>query len=356
MNSQQRLCTAARRERPDTTPVAPYMGNHGAHVAGVAIRDYCRCGRLMAEAQHCAWKLYGQDAVVPQSDNYYIAEGFGVLIQHHDDSTPTLKTPAVAGLEDIGRLRVPDPAKDGRMPVYLEAIRRLVELTRGEVAVRAPGTGPFSLASHLLGTESFLVELALAEREPGGPREQALLKFMDLTTDALIAFATACLEAGAHIVQAGDSLASPDMISPSTYRRWAWPAERMFFETLNPLAERHGAVTLLHICGNTTSILEPMADTGAQILELDFKVNLKTAKQCVGHRVCLMGNLDPVELLWRGTPDEVARAARQAIDDAGQGGGFILGSGCEVPTEAPRENLQAIVDAARSESSLDVAR
>ena len=50
------------------------------------------------------------------------------------------------------------------MPVYLEAIRRLVALTRDRVAVRAPGTGPFSLASHLMGTEQFLLELALAEQ------------------------------------------------------------------------------------------------------------------------------------------------------------------------------------------------
>ncbi len=67
MNSLERLRWAAHLQRPDSTPVAPCMGNHGAHVA---IGDYCRAGRLMAEAQHRAWRLYGQDAVVPQSDNY----------------------------------------------------------------------------------------------------------------------------------------------------------------------------------------------------------------------------------------------------------------------------------------------
>ena len=184
MNSLERLRTAAHLDRPDPTPVAPYMGNHGAHVAGVAIGEYCCCGRLMAEAQYRAWKLYGQDAVVPQSDNYYIAEGFGVVVQHYEDSTPTFKTAAIDDLDDIGQLRVPDPARDGRMPVYLEAIRRLRELTHGEVAVRAPGTGPFALAAHLLGTEAFLVELALAQREPGGPGERAIKRLLDLTTDA----------------------------------------------------------------------------------------------------------------------------------------------------------------------------
>ena len=181
-----------------------------------------------------------------------------------------------------------------------------------------------------MGTEQFLVVLALAERDPGGPGEQALKHLMDLTTDALIAFAKACLQAGAHLVQAGDSLASLDMISPATYRKWAWPYERRFFESLNPLAESGGASTVLHFCGNMTLVLDLMAETGAHILELDHKVSLKTAKERVGHRVCLMGNIDPVEVLWRGTPESVDRAARQAIAEAGLGDGFILGSGCEV--------------------------
>jgi uroporphyrinogen decarboxylase len=302
----------------------------------------------MAEAQYRAWQIYGQDAVVAQSDNYYLAEGFGVEVEHYADSTPTLKKPAVHGLEDIGRLEVPDPHKAGRMPVYLEAIARLVELTRGEVAVRAPGTGPFSLASHLLGSEHFLLELALAEQEPGGPGEEALRHLLALTTAALTAFATACLEAGAHFVQAGDSLASLDVISPAMYRKWAWPAERAFFAAINPVAVRHGAATLLHICGQTSPVLTAMADTGAHILEIDHKVDLASARQLVGARVCLLGNLDPVEVLWRGTPQNVTRAAQRAINDGGGAIGFVLGSGCEVPMAAPRENLAAMVAAAHA--------
>ncbi len=347
MTSLERMRCAARRQPVDRIPVAPYMGNHGARIAGVPIGQYCRSGRVMAEAQYQAWQVYGQDAVVAQSDNYYIAEGFGVEVEHYEDSTPTFKTPAVQEWSDLDRLVVPDPHQDGRMPVYLEAIHRLAEMTRGEVAVRAPGTGPFSLASHLMGTEQFLIELGMAAREPGGMREQSLKRLMLLTTDALIAFATACLEAGAHLVQAGDSLASIDMISPATYRQWAWPAERRFFAAINPLAERSGAATILHICGNMTPVLELMAETGAHILELDHKVSLKEAKRRVGHRVCLMGNLDPVELLWRGTPAAVAIAAQQAMADAGVQGGFVLGSGCEVPIAAPRQNIKAMIEMAQ---------
>ncbi len=348
MNSLERIRRAVRREPVDRVPVAPYMGNHGARVAGIPIGEYCRSGRKMAEAQYRAWQIYGQDVVVAQSDNYYIAEGFGVKVQHYEDATPTLLRPAIDNLADIAKLRVPDPQRDGRMPVYLKAIGLLAQMTAGKVAIRAPGTGPFSLASHVVGTERFLLELAMADRDPGGPAEDALKHLMESSTDALIAFARACLECGAHLVQAGDSLASPDMISPATYRKWAWPAERRFFETVNPLAERRGAATLLHICGNTTPVLEVMAQTGAHILELDHKVDLKAVKTRVGNRVCLMGNLDPVELLWRATPELVSQAARKAVQDAAEGSGFILGSGCEVPIDAPIENLKAMIAVARN--------
>jgi uroporphyrinogen decarboxylase len=349
MNSLERIQCAVRLDRPDVIPVAPYLGNHGARVAGIPIDEYCQSGELMAQAQQRAWEIYGQDMVVPQSDNYYIAEGFGLEVEHHRDSTPTPKHPLLNVLDDIFHLRIPNPQRDGRMPVYLEAIRRLGKIFKGKVAVRAPGTGPFSLAAHLLGTERFLIELLMADRNPGGPEERALRQLMETTTQALIAFAKASLEAGADIVQAGDSLASTDMISPQMYEKWAFPFEKKFFSELNPAAKPYGAATLLHICGNTTRVLELMADTGAQILELDSKVELKTAKAKVGQRVCLMGNLNPTGVLLQGSLAEVENAAKCAISDAGTAG-FILGSGCEVPVAAPQQNIQAMIRTARSPS------
>lgn len=106
LNSLARVRCAGQRLEPDSVPVAPYLGNHGARVAGVAIDQYCRSGKLMAEAQYRAWELYQQDMVVPQSDNYYIAEGFGVRVDHHPDSTPTLSRPAIDHLGSVGSLRV----------------------------------------------------------------------------------------------------------------------------------------------------------------------------------------------------------------------------------------------------------
>lgn len=322
------------------------MGNFGAVIAGVPIGRYCRSGRLMAQAQLDAWGLLDQDAVVAQSDSYYLAEGFGLVVDHHEDATPTVARLPVDDLTDIHRLRPPDPARDGRMPVYLEAVERLAAACKGGPAIRATGTGPFSLAGHLLGPERLVTEIALLDVQPDTVKETALRRLLELATDALIAFARAALAAGADIVQAGDSLASLDMISPSIYQGWVFPCEVRFFAALRDDLRRRRALGLLHICGDTTRILPVMARTGADLLEIDAKVDLAAATRLVAGRACLVGNLDPTAVLLRGTPRSVGSAARRAMESA-RGGPFILGSGCEVPPHAPLQNLRAMVAAAR---------
>jgi uroporphyrinogen decarboxylase len=324
------------------------MGNYGARLAGVPLHTYCTSGKRMAEAQYRAWRMCGQDVLVAQSDNYYIAEGFGLQIDHHSDAIPTPRSPLIENLKDILSLRVPDPLADGRMPVYLEAIERLRAMTGSDVIVRAPGTGPFSLAGHLMGTQNFLTRLGLLEIEADEDTFEALTELLNLCTEGLIRFSRACLQAGAGIIQAGDSLASSDMISPAMYRAWAFPFERRFFATVNPWCGERGAYSLLHICGNNSGILRDMSDTGAMIVELDSKVDMGLAKRTIGSTVCLMGNLDPTTVLLQGTAATVEKAARDAIAAGASGGRFILGSGCEVAVDTPLDNIEAMIRTART--------
>jgi uroporphyrinogen decarboxylase len=349
MTQRERFLSAALGGRPDSVPVAPYMGNFGAAIAGVPIGEYNTDGARMARAQIRAWELLGQDVVVAQSDGYYIAEGFGCVIEQPRDSTPHLIRPAAATLEEACRLTVPDPRSDGRMPVYIEAVRLLKEHFGDRVAIRGTGTGPFSLASYLTGgTENFLMEIATAEMEDDAERQRQLKLVMEISSDALIAFLKATIEAGSDIAQAGDSLASLSMISPAIYEKYVFPYEVKVFQTINPLIHERGGVTLLHICGDTTRILPLMSATGADILEVDSLVDIGGARRSYGDRVAFMGNIEPSRVLFQGTPELVYRECSQCLASAKAAeGGFILGSGCEVPPNAPLENLRAMVKAAR---------
>ena len=347
MTSRERIIKASKGNSTDVVPVAPYMGNYGARIAGVPISQYNTCGKRMAQAQLRAWEIHQQDVVVAQSDNYYIAEGFGCITNQPYDSTPYLEKPAIDDINEITKLKIPDPLKDGRMPVYLEAVNLLKHKLNGQVAVRGPGTGPFSLAGHILGTEKFLMEIALAEAEDDCEKKKQIHELMELTSDALIKFLTELVKAGSDFAVVGDSLASLDMISPKYYYNYVFQYEKKVFDKLKPICEKHNAVTLLHICGDTTKIFPKICETGADIFECDYKVNLKEFKEISRGRVSLMGNIDPSSILLMGNENDVTNAAWKCMDDAA-GSGFILGSGCEVAMDTPQENIKAMVNAARN--------
>ncbi len=371
MTPRELVLAAGRHETVDRVPVTPYMGNYGAALVGVPIDAYCTDAATMANAQVEAQQLVGQDMLVAQSDGYYMAEGLGMKTRRRPNATPAPVAWPITDLAQIDELEVPDPRRDGRMPVYLDAIRRLREAAGNELAVRACGTGAFSLAGHMLGPDAFVMALALLDVEPDPTAERRLRRLMEITTETTVRFALAAVEAGADVVMDGDSLASLDMISPALYEKWAWPSEREFFHLVRPAAEAHGALTLLHICGGTTPILPLMARTSAHILELDWKVGLAKARATVEEEAressavpsppALMGNLDPSALLLQGTAEEVREAATAAILTGSRtspgtgpaGTGFLLGSGCEVAPLTPVENMRAMVDTAQGADGPD---
>lgn len=348
MNSRERFITAARMGKPDKVPVAPYIGNYAASIVGTPISEYNTNARKMAEAQIAVWEIFKHDWVVAQSDQYYIAEGYGVVSEQPYNSTPHLKKPAIEELSEVEKLKVPNPYKDGRMPVVLEAVNILRNTFKGEIVVRGPGCGPFSMAAHTMGTEKFLMELAMAEAEEDIDKQKAIFELMEFTSDCLIAFQKAVLEAGSDIATCGDSLASLDVISPAMYEKYVFPYEKKVFDAINPVCKKYDAVSLLHICGNTTKILPLICQTGTNILECDYKVNLKEAKRIVNGQICLAGNVDPSSVLLAGTPDEIRNASIKCIEDTGENGGFILDSGCEVAMYTPIENMKAMIEAARN--------
>lgn len=142
-----------------------------------------------------------------------------------------------------------------------------------------------------------------------------------------------------------DPVASGDLISPKKYQEFALPYEKELVQHIN----QYTRDVALHICGDTSKELSLMADTGVAALSLDQVVDLAFAKEQVGDRVILMGNVDPVKVLLQGNPDQVAQAVRNCYEKAGDSPkGFILRSGCGVPYATPKANIQAFMEAGRA--------
>jgi uroporphyrinogen decarboxylase len=163
-----------------------------------------------------------------------------------------------------------------------------------------------------------------------------------MATEASKNFALAKIESGTDIIVAADPTASTTMISPRMFEQFSLP----YLKELLGAVSKAGAIPSLHICGQTTPILEKMLETGSKILELDSQVSLQEAKRRVGSKVCIQGNLNPTGALLHGSTDDILKEAKECIESAAKGGGYILSTGCEVPYEAKIENLKILVKAA----------
>jgi uroporphyrinogen decarboxylase len=151
------------------------------------------------------------------------------------------------------------------------------------------------------------------------------------------------------VVEAGgipvivDPVASGSVISRRSFETFVLPGMKRLMGHIKSL----GMPAVLHICGRCETIIDLMADSGAQVLSVDV-IDLSTARRLVGERVCLMGNVPPAEVLLGGTAESVDASAKACITACGDSaGGFILASGCEVPIEAPPENVLALMESAR---------
>ena len=342
MTPYEKLFRTLKGQAADSYAVMPYNGNFSIRAAGYDMMDCYTNGRTLAQAQAKAWELVGQDAIVAQSEQYYMSEALGVKTRFSPGELPAVTDIPVKSLEDIAKLRVPDPYTDGRMYVYIEAIGLLAEQFKGNVPIRAPGTGAFTLAGHLMTPVEWITAICEAEADEDLDAQRRLLDLMEITYQCHYRFVEACVKAGATLVQSGDSLASLDMISPSIYEKYAYPYEKRFFTEIAKLKKDYQFATILHICGNNTKIAPLLADTGCDILECDYKIDLREYREKIGDKVCLLGNLNPAGALMSGTPEKVRAEAETAIERAGNAR-LLLGSGCEVAQQAPVENLRAMV-------------
>jgi uroporphyrinogen-III decarboxylase len=120
------------------------------------------------------------------------------------------------------------------------------------------------------------------------------------------------------------------------YREFALPYERRIFSAIRGA----GALCRLHICGDTRRLLPVMADSGADIIDVDWMVDLeKAAREFEPRGVAVCGNFDPVRILLRGSPDDVEAAVARTLWDGGPR--LISAAGCEVPDGTPQANLRA---------------
>jgi uroporphyrinogen decarboxylase len=331
----ERVMAAIGGGIPDRVPTDLHNFLMAARLAGVPLAECLQSGELMAESQIVAWRRFHHDMLLVENGTAALAQAMGCGVLYSDDTAPLAVEPVLERLEDVDRLRPPDPERNFPLTEVLKAVSLLRREFGDRVFVMGRADqGPLSLAAMLRGHGRFFLDLA---EEASGPLVERLL---DICVEADLRYARALRAAGAHGTSLGEL--GSDTISPAMYRRFAVPRLMKFYGAM----KETGFPASLHQCGNTAAVLGDMIATGAAVLELDPSTDIATAKSATRGRAAVLGMIDPAHVLERGTPVLVADKSREAIEILAPGGGFILGPGCALTPETPEDNVMALLEAA----------
>ncbi len=341
LNSRERVLKLFSKEKPDYIPIFSGMGNvtvHGLEKYGWKFPEIHTDARKMANMAASTYQLFGFESVVVPFDMGVEAEALGSKVNYYAHATdilyPTISEHPAEKVEDLN-LQVPsDLAKAGRIPVVTEALRILKKEVGDKVAVGSWVLGPYTLAGQLLDL-SQLAKAAFKKKDLVG-------KVLDQLAGVLIQIIKIYRAAGADYITVREMGAGPDILSPRMFESLVRPPLKKIFDGIE-------SPKVLHICGDTNAIVDQMVDCGADAISVEKKNNVTETRKKLGPDVMIFGELDAYGVLSMGRPDDVDKAVKEAIDR----GVNAIWPGCDLWPMVPKENMEALMAAARKYGKLN---
>lgn len=262
------------------------------------------------------------DILFPFMDLAVEAEAIGLKIKIKENDPPEVIEHPIKDQEALNRLPVPDIQNDGRFNVYVETIRGLRANTNA--ALSGYVTSPFTLAGLLTGAER------IAARTITKPK--LVKNLIEYATKISLEYALHQAEAGADCLVLLDPTAS--LLSPELFRKFVTPS-------INKIANSLNIPVILHVCGDTTPLIDVFIETKMKGFSLDYAVDLKEIMPEIPKDKVVIGNIDPVRTMLGDTPLQVYKKTLNLINELKDFDNFIPGTGCDVPPEAAFENIEA---------------
>jgi MtaA/CmuA family methyltransferase len=346
MTSIERVRGVIRGEPVDRLPAQPMSMMFSARNAGIPFIEYTKDGRKMAQAQLKLVADFGLDCLLTCSDparEVIDIAGEG-SVDWFTDQGPAIneERAALADKLRLSTFRVPDPLGGGRMHDRVKSIEIMRREAGPGMSIVGWIEGPLALAAELRGLNTIMLDFV---DDPGFAHE-----LLALCADVAIAYAPAQIAAGADTMGMSDAAAG--LIGPVLYEEFLWPQQRRVLETLR---KNHPDVLLRqHMCGRIDKLYPRMAQLPVDICEIDFPANLRLAREVLGPRRVLAGNVSTITDLLEGTPERVYEACRRCHETCGQY--FIVGAGCEISPLTPPENVRAMVAYARDHKPGDFVK
>ncbi len=308
--------------------LSPSVYEHAAAVIGMPPWDVSRDEELLFRAHAEAHRLYRQTPIMPGIDIYNLeAEAYGAVVENPgEQGIPAISRPTCRSTGELMNLKPLDPRRDGRIAMVIRVAARLAK-EFPEPQVRVPVSGPFSIASNLVGFQNLLCDVAA---DP----DTVAAALMHLVAGQ-INFAREIRDQGVDIAFF-ESAACPPLLSPAMFRRVELPALKAI---LGGMAEVLGHPVPCIIGGNTAPILEAMLETGTSYVVAPYETDQEVFMKKIWDRtdVRVRVNTD-VELISRGTWEQIRTDADRILGLLSGRPNVCLGTGA-LPYETPPENV-----------------
>jgi uroporphyrinogen decarboxylase len=297
----------------------------------------CRNPELACEVTLQPIDILGADAAILFSDILVVPEAMGMELTFGEGEGPRFPTP-VRSRADVERLPVPDP--EDELGYVMAAVRTI----RRELAGRVPLIGfsgsPWTLATYMVeggGSKNFSKVKALAFNEPG-----TMQLLLDKLSDAVAAYLNAQIANGAQAVQIFDTWGG--ILTTRDYLALSLAPMQRVVEQLHRTSEGRRVPVILYTKGGM-GWLESIAETGCDVVGLDWSIDIDVARTRVGDKVALQGNMDPTMLYAK--PERIREEVADILARFGHGTGHVFNLGHGITPDVPPEHAIAFFEAVR---------
>lgn len=341
MNSLERVLLTLQHKKVDHVPVYPLINSISRKYTNINYATWSKNTELCAESIIKATDYLDLDVICSLIDLSVEAADFGqkIIYPKNEAAYPDPNDRLIKSTKEYKNIEPINPRKTLRMSEHIRLCDLLVKAKGKEKPIIAFVFAPLGVVSMLRGQQEMFMD-ALDDPD-------TIHSALEAVTQTLIEYTTALIETGVHAIMLDTLYASQSIMSKKMWNSLEGP----YVEQLANHIHNSGCMVMIHNCGNGAYFdaqIERMKPQAISFLHLpDDCTSFAEVKEKYGKEITLIGHVSP-SFIMTATPKQVEEECKQEIDTFKEGGGFILATGCEYPSNATDKNAKVMVDTAKT--------
>lgn len=334
MTGKELVFSVLRHEEPASVPWVPFAGVHAGKLTGYTAREILTNKEKLMESLLAVNEVYAPDGQPVLFDLQIEAEILGCKLIWADFAPPS-----VASHPLEAKLEVPTylpEAADGRLPMVLDVMREFKAKVGDRTALYGLVTGPFTLASHLRGTDIFLDSM---------DNPEFLQELVAYCATVVNRMADLYVAAGMDVIAVVDPVVS--QVSPRHFKRFLSESFTHIFDHIRTA----GVFSSFFVCGDATKNIDVMCQTGPDSISVDENIDMETAKAITDkYDIVIGGNIPLTTRMLLGTQEDNIQYTLELLGRLNHKN-LIISPGCDMPYDTPIANTIAVMQAVREPES-----